>query len=136
MKYTPETEAKICEALKAGNTRKASAEYAGISEVTFYEWIKDPERLSFTSTEEMSLSFLSAIKKAESDAEVYACAVIKKAMPDNWTAAAWWLERRKPHDYGRNLTIRADREAESLISSLLGEDADGDTAEAEGSESL
>jgi hypothetical protein len=110
-KYNPELLDKICSALRAGNTRKASSEYAGISEVTFYAWIKT------------NLSFLSAVKKAEADAEVSAVAVIKKAMPDTWTAAAWWLERRKPDDYGRNLTLRADKEVTKALAELFPDDA-------------
>ena len=110
-KYNPELLDKICSALRAGNTRKASAEYAGITEETFYQWMKH------------NLSFLSAIKKAEADAEVSAVAIIKKAMPETWTAAAWWLERRKPNDYGRNLALRADKEVARLLAELFPEDA-------------
>jgi len=110
-KYSIETEEKICNALRAGNTQKVSALYAGIDETTFYRWMQN------------YASFASAIKKAEADAEVSAVAIIKKAMPETWQAAAWWLERRKPDDYGRNLALRADKEVARIIAELFAENA-------------
>jgi hypothetical protein len=55
--------------------------------------------------------FSDAIKKAESEAEVRVVAHVLKAATDGtWQAAAWWLERRRPHDYGRrdrvDVTVR------------------------------
>jgi len=117
-KYSEETEEKICNALRAGNTQKASYEYAGISESTFFLWMRN-----FSS-------FNSAIKKAEADAEVSAVAIIKKAMPETWQAAAWWLERRKPDDYGRNLALRADKEVARIIAELFAENAGDGIGEA------
>ncbi len=115
-KYSKETEEKICSALRAGNTRKASSEYAGIDEATLWRWMQS------------NASFANNIKKAEADAEVSAVAIIKKAMPETWQAAAWWLERRKSDDYGRNLALRTDKEASRLIAELFPEEAGGDTA--------
>jgi Transposase len=44
--------------------------------------------------------------------------VAKAAAEGTWTAAAWWLERRKHQDYGRrervDMTIDLRREAERL----------------------
>ena len=49
----------------------------------------------------LHFEFFDAVKKAEADAEVGMVAVIKKASADTWTAAAWWLERRRFKDYGK-----------------------------------
>ena len=38
-KYTPEREAKIVEALAAGNTRKTACQLAGITHTTFDRWM-------------------------------------------------------------------------------------------------
>jgi len=117
-KYNADIEKKICDALRAGNTRKASYEYAGIDDATFFRWMLS------------NASFASAIKKAEADAEVSAVAIIKKAMPETWQAAAWWLERRKPDDYGRNLALRADKEVARIIAELFAENAGDGLGEA------
>ena len=83
MKYTPETVERICQFLKAGNTRKTSAIASGISEETFYTWMKE------------KLEFSESIKRAEEEAVARNVAIINKAAGDTWQAAAWWLERRR-----------------------------------------
>ena len=81
-KYGQETTDRIIQALRAGNTRRASCGYAGISEDTFANWLKGHSE------------FAEAVKKAESDAEVRNVAIIQKAADTTWQAAAWWLERK------------------------------------------
>ncbi len=89
-KLTPETTEKIVQALTAGNTRQAACGYAGISDQSFLNYLRS------------SLEFLEAVKKAEADAEVRHVANIAKASNDgNWTASAWWLERRRYQEWGR-----------------------------------
>lgn len=79
---------RILDALKAGNTRRASYAYAGIDQNTFYRWLeKDRE-------------FREGVEKAEADAEVWHVTNIRKAAGDGtWTASAWWLERRRHEDW-------------------------------------
>lgn len=88
-KRTPEVEARICDVLRTGNTRKAACDYAGIDQDTFANWLA---RFS---------DFSDAVKKAESECEVRNVALIQKAAQETWTAAAWWLERRRPDDWAR-----------------------------------
>lgn len=89
-KYTPETVKKIVEALAAGNTRGASSAYGGISQKTLERWMK------------RYVEFDEAIKDAEARAEVGHVANIAQASRNgNWTASAWWLERRRHQDWGR-----------------------------------
>jgi len=89
-KYTPERVLKITQAIRVGATYRAAAQYAGISEALFYEWkIKHVE-------------FLEALNEAEGAATVGWLAKIEAAAKDGtWQAAAWKLERRYPHEYGR-----------------------------------
>jgi transposase len=102
-KRTPDREARLLEALRAGNTRSAACHYAGIDQGTLANWLA---RYS---------DFSDAINKAEADAEVRMVAQIARAAHDGtWTAAAWWLERRRPDDYGRRdrveITLRQQAE--------------------------
>jgi hypothetical protein len=91
-KLTPDRTAKICQAIQLGATYDHACNYAGISMATFCEWRKSkPE-------------FSEAIQKAEGNATVGWLAKIEKAANDGqWQAAAWKLERRYPHEYGRRV---------------------------------
>jgi len=89
-KRTPEREQRLLQALQAGNTRRAACHYAGISDETFTTW------------QRRDLGFLEAVKSAEADAERRMLGVIDDAAQSGtWTAAAWWLERRRSEDYGK-----------------------------------
>lgn len=120
-KRTPDREARLLDALRAGNTRKAACQYAGVAQDAFNRWL-----VRFAD-------FADVVKKAEADAEVRHVANIAKASQDGvWQASAWWLERRRPDDYGRRdrveFTLR--REAERL-GAELGLDPEELIAEAE-----
>ena len=103
--YTPETVKRIMEALAAGASYKMAAAYGGISYETFRTW-----RAEFPA-------FSAAIEKAEAEAVVGRLEVIDDAAVDgNWQAAAWWLERKYPDEWGRKDRLELDirREAEKL----------------------
>ena len=91
-KYTPETVDKILKAIAVGAPYTHACNYAGIGFDAFNEWRqKYPE-------------FSEQIKEAEGKAAVGWLAKIEKAASDgNWTAAAWKLERRYPHDFGKTI---------------------------------
>lgn len=95
-KRTAERESRLCEALRAGNTRRASCTYAGISESTLALWI------------ERYADFREAIEKAEADAEIRNVAIIQKAASTTWTAAAWWLERKRKADWAQRTETTGD----------------------------
>ena len=87
-KRSPEREQAILNALRLGNTRRNAAAYAEISDDTLARW------------QEADAEFRGAVTKAESDAEARFLGVIAKAAHEGtWTAAAWWLERRRHEDY-------------------------------------
>ena len=91
-KYTPETVAKIVEAIKMGATYELAAGYAGIHYDTFNEWMKH------------KAEFSEQIKSAEGVGAMIWLAKIERAASDgNWQAAAWKLERRYPHMYGKTV---------------------------------
>jgi hypothetical protein len=113
----------ILTALASGNTRTAAAAYAGINRGTFYKWL------------ERRPSFARAVEKAEADAEVRAAAtVLKAAQKGTWQAAAWWLERRRPADYGLrgrlDVHVELEREVRKLALAA-GVDYESALAEAE-----
>ena len=76
-------------ALGTGCTREAAARHAGIDRTTLYRWL------------ERDAAIRIRVEKAEADVEVRLAAQIVQAAPDDWRAAAWMLDRRRPRSYGR-----------------------------------
>lgn len=90
-KYTPERIKAITDAVLQGVPYRHAAAIAGITETTFYEWMnKKP-------------AFAEAIKEAEAKAVAGRIARIRLAEGDHWQAAAWWLERKYPQEFGRTV---------------------------------
>lgn len=81
-KYSDDVVKHITDALRGGNTRRASCAAGGISQETFARWLAD------------NADFMDAVEKAEGEAELRNLAVIQDATKTTWQAAAWWLERK------------------------------------------
>jgi hypothetical protein len=119
---TSEQIERLLAGLRLGLTRRAAAGAAGFSKTTLYRMLE----------QNTDGTLGTEIEKAEADAEATYSALVAKAAgdPKNWTAAAWWLERRRPDDFGKRdrveVTFDFRREAERL-----GLDPDQAIAEAE-----
>jgi transposase len=115
-KCTPELRKKICNAIEAGNYPETAAEINGIPARTFYVWMKKGRESK--SKRGVYHQFHQAVKKAEKVAEAYYLQHIRKAaegdaengIKPNWTASAWYLERKYPEKWGRKerLDIKGD----------------------------
>jgi hypothetical protein len=91
-KYTPQTVERIVKAIELGATYDLACHYAGISYELFRQWMQD------------RVAFFEAVKEAEGRAALGWLEKIERAAGDgNWQAAAWKLERRYPHLYGRTV---------------------------------
>jgi transposase-like protein len=98
-KFNKERCDKIITALQAGNYREVACRYAGISNQTLRNWLKQAEN---PDAPPEYLEFLAAIEKAEADAEVADIALIRRSAQDGqWQAAAWIRERKNPERWGR-----------------------------------
>ena len=109
---TPDVQRRLCEAIAAGNTRHDAAEYAGIGESTLRAWLAKGKR----QRRGQYRALLAAVKKSEADAVVRNVAIIQKAAPKSWQAAAWWLERKRANDWsqGRDLVRQLAKEVKEL----------------------
>lgn len=106
-------ERAILAALEAGCTKEAAAGFANIGRMTLWRMIQANE------------TFRDAVQKAEDFAESNAIRFVVAAMPDNWQAAAWWLERRRPAQYGRRVAIDLNIREEAIrLAAEFGGDAD------------
>ena len=80
---------KLSDALVSGASHKIACEAAGISQSSFYRWIKKAE-----NGEEDYFPFLESIKGAESTGALKHLENIEKHSMNDWRASAWLLERR------------------------------------------
>lgn len=89
-KYTPENTLAILEAIRTGAPFTHACRYGGVSFETFNEWRKQyPE-------------FSEQVKEAEGEAvKGWLDHIETAAKNGSWQAAAWKLERRYPHEFGR-----------------------------------
>ena len=84
-KLSPAVQSRICDALRAGNTRKAAAEYGGVTESTFYNWLERGRNPRMTKKNRVFkadkgfLEFLESVTRAENEAQVRNVAVLQKA---------------------------------------------------------
>ena len=93
LEVDPTLQKRLCDVLAKCNTIKTAAAVCGVSEKSVYSWIsKYP-------------SFAKAIYCARGFAKTSLVAVIRKAAPDDWRAAAWILERSWPDEYARTERI-------------------------------
>lgn len=104
-KLTPEVQKIIVNALKNGLSNAAAASLACISEPTFYNWYNEGAKKKSGKMKD----FHDAVDNAKSVAQANYENVIATAANDGtWQAAAWWLERRRSHLYGKKEKIEAD----------------------------
>lgn len=96
-KLTRQLQAQMIAALREGGSYQNACALAGVNYRTFNRWMQRGER----EADGPFWAFRSAILRAEAEAEVDMVAAWNNAMPDNWRAAAAFLERRYPERWGR-----------------------------------
>lgn len=119
-KLTPEVQERILSAIRAGNYSRVAAEYAGISERTFYGWLRRGQQAKTG----VHRDFWCAVQQAEREAEVRAVAMIQKNMDSNWRAALAFLERKHPSRWGRKDRLSVEIEPRQALAELLGLEID------------
>lgn len=100
-KLTPELQASVVEAIRAGNYVETAAAFAGIDKTTLYDWL----RQGATAGSGPYHEFSHAVKAAQAAAEVRDVMLIGKAAATQWQAAAWRLERKFPDRWGRKVQV-------------------------------
>ena len=100
-KLTPAIQEQIVGDIKAGNYAEVAAKRAGIDRTTFFTWMQKGETASCGEFRD----FHDAIRIAEGHAEVRAVTVVAAAMPGDWKAASWYLERKWHDRWGRRQVI-------------------------------
>ena len=93
---------RLCRALEDGNTYENACTMAGIGRTTFYRWMS---KAKGPPLNQQFRDFRDMVKRAGAIAEHRNVVLIQKAAANDWRAAAWWLERRNPEQYGRRKVI-------------------------------
>ena len=106
MKYSKEIIDELLKYIEAGNYVTTACECVGLSRETFYEWLKDETKSDISDT---------IIQKAKSKAIARNVAVIQVAEKKNWTASAWFLERKKSEDWGRKDKVEHSNKEPSVV---------------------
>ncbi len=121
----------VITALKAGAFFDDACAFAGVAKSAAYKWLSrgrdaiavaqehdddaDHTHKEIADTERPYAEFADAVEAARGVAVVGAMGVIRNAMrgskdrPADWKAAAWFLERTRPHQYGRRF-VHVDAE--------------------------
>lgn len=123
---TPEVIDEVVAIIGPGVRRKDAALAAGISESAYYLWLARGNReqarmdaLGLTEPnpdEAIFVQFLERTTHAWAQAKATALVAVRQAMhgndkaPPDWRAAAWWLERTYPREYGlRRVAIELEQ---------------------------
>lgn len=101
---TPETQAKIVEALRAGNYRYPSAQFAGVSTRSFQDWMARGE----VEARGIYADFRAAVIEAEKAAEIRAVAIVMKAATTDPRNAQWWLSHKFPERWADKSRVRTE----------------------------
>ena len=88
---------QIAKMVEMGTPSKYVAQAVGVDVTTWYKWLQRGEK----AKKGIYFDLFKAVKKAEGRAIERNVSIIQKAAIDNWQAAAWWLERRYPEEFGK-----------------------------------
>jgi len=96
----------IIKYISNGNYLKTACMAAGISEQTFYNWLHRAE-VGGDNGNKIYVEFFEELKRAEAKSIAKNVETIQKASKNvnQWSAAAWLLERKYPADFGRRVEL-------------------------------
>jgi len=130
LKLTEEFIKKAVKYLEAGNYQTHVAQALGVSHETWFRWLREGQQ----EGKGIKYEFYEAVKKAEARAAIRNVAIIQRAAQDNWQAAAWWLERKFPEEWGRKDKYNVDVGGEFMFEIIEVDGRSGDDEADEGGE--
>ena len=110
MKYDNAIVDSIVASIKNGEGRVNACKKAGISYQTFCRWYND----EMVHEDFIIGEFREHIKRAEEEftegiKQMAIMSIIRK-FPENWQAAAWWLERKHKDEFSREVLAQPSEE--------------------------
>lgn len=106
---------RLVDAISVGCSYASAAHYAGISERVVHKWIELAESDAMTPLAKRARLLYAEIKKAEAGTELESLSIILKAGATNWTARAWYLERKYPERFGRRDALAVQHQGDVQV---------------------
>lgn len=106
---------KACDYIAQGHYVNVVCDFLNISEVTYYNYIKQAKEDEKNNEETIFTKFFKSIKEAEAKAEMrHLQNILKSANDGTWQASAWYLERKhkdrwsikQEHQHSGNVKIK------------------------------
>ena len=127
-KLTPAVHKEIVDAIAIGATYKNAVGAAGISYVTFLDWLERGRKIQDGETRKSKsntkyLEFLKSVEKAKHTAFLrYTSTIAKAANSGDWRAAESFLKRRDPENWGDKKDITSGGERITWAQFVNGDD--------------
>jgi transposase len=121
-KATPDARAVVVDALEQGNTLACAAALAGVGVRTVHTWIRKGKGLGPDDPDpEGFRQFRQSVCRAQAEAESRRVGCVTSAIADGeWKAAQWWLQCRRPADWGTGrVELKAMRDELALVRQKL-----------------
>jgi hypothetical protein len=115
LKLNREMIEKAYELAKEGMTDSIIFPQLGMSHDTFYKYMRIAEEDESEGRKTLYTEFAEAIKKGRSEARDKLVRRIEFASRQNWTAAAWLLERTSPEEFALKQKVDADIKAQLTV---------------------
>jgi hypothetical protein len=111
-RYSEELHQRIVEEVRAGRPKTIAFRLAGAYPDTVWDWVRLGRQRPDDYPHYVQLG--EDIDQAKAEAEAEALDRIKAAAqsdPKHWTAAAWYLERTNPAEFGRRERVEVEASA-------------------------
>lgn len=136
---------EICALVENGNYISVASAACGLGDGTIRNWrargralieanpdidLEDPEQFpdkrlpeGWTWLDGQAWRLENRLSQSEAKAEAYAVLIVRKHMPDQWTAAMTYLERRFPQRWRKRQTIETTQDADNGLdeTALIGD---------------
>jgi hypothetical protein len=101
---------ELCQLLRLGNYVSTACGYTGIPERSVYNWLREGQTEDARPWVEQ---FTKRVMEARAHSQVANLQVVQRAAANGtWQAAAWFLERSNPHQWG----LRSRHEVDIRVS--------------------
>lgn len=105
---TPAVAEAIIESVREGNYLEPSAEAAGVSRKTVYEWVSRGEGTDDRSADPVYVDFAQRYRQAQAEAEQKMVRALSAAAVEDWRAAEAWLKRARPERWTERQQVQHD----------------------------
>ena len=115
-KLTPEIQAKLIQAIRAGSHLITACRLVGVDYSSFRRWMIKGEKQSTGRFRE----FCEAVRVCEAELEIRLVATWRQATVDDWRAASEFLSRRYPDRWSPSTRVRVEveRQVEAELNAI------------------